>query len=115
MGRDGGGGGSRANVRNEGVGRGDLLISSCAASAKRGAGEEKKEEDEEVVAVVVETKVEVTGQAEAKREGGRTQCPNPGSLEFLASGAPTYREMPEVCVLRRARRREERRRTTSSL
>lgn len=40
-------GGSRTNVRNEGVGREDLLISSYVASAKRGAGEEKKEEKKE--------------------------------------------------------------------
>lgn len=51
--------------------------------------------------MVVEVKMEMKEPRVEYWEGRRTQCPNSGSLEFLASGAPTHREMPEVCVPRR--------------
>lgn len=58
--------------------------------------------------MVVEAKMEMKEQSGVENwEGRRTQCPNPGSLEFLASGTSTYWEMPEVCVLRRAMERND--------
>lgn len=111
MGRDGGG--SRANVRNEGVGRErDLLISSCAASAKRGAGEEKKDEKKNGAGEGVAVATVMMEQGAAKRGGVSARNARTRDPSNFSPRGPRHIGR---CLKFVSRDGEERRRTTPSL